>query len=224
MLGPRQPEPGWHPTIQPDPMSDGARACTPDPRRGPPTPSAQGDCFGNGQRPAMHLGLIDEPLVVRPRSIRHHQGFVALWRGSSKLWSNAPLCPVRSGHPVDRRDGAEQEGCSWDPSVIGSRRNQSEARATKTNSWPGRSGASRTSHTVRFAATSESASSRWLRNRNVESDVSTAPSISNAKVERKETRSSVTSMTSTHVSTAPTAGMTVREYESSRFHLDHARA
>lgn len=56
----------------------------------------------------------------------------------------------------------------------------------KTNSRPGRSGASRISSTTRLAAVSEVASSPRLRNRNVESEVSTALSLSNTKVIRKE--------------------------------------
>jgi hypothetical protein len=50
-------------------------------------------------------------------------------------------------------------------------------RAMKTNSRPGRSGASRTSSMTRPAATSEPASSSRLRNRNVEPEVNTAPSL-----------------------------------------------
>lgn len=50
---------------------------------------------------------------------------------------------------------------------------------TNTNSFPGRSGASRTSSTANPAAVSDSSTSSRSRNRSVESDVSTAPSDAN---------------------------------------------
>jgi hypothetical protein len=83
-------------------------------------------------------------------------------------------------------------------------------RAMKTNSRPGRSGASRTSSTAKPAAASESASSPRVRNRSVESEVSTAPSPSNTKVVRKETRLPSAFVTSIHVWTGPAAGVTAR--------------
>jgi hypothetical protein len=61
------------------------------------------------------------------------------------------------------------------------------ASAIKTNSRPGRSGASRTSFTMRSALRSDSTISSRLRKRSVESEVSTAPSVSktNQAVEKR---------------------------------------
>ena len=57
----------------------------------------------------------------------------------------------------------------------------------KTNSRPGRSGASRTSRTVKPAFDKQFVSSSLVRNRKVEFEVRTAPSRSNTNVEQNET-------------------------------------
>ena len=90
---------------------------------------------------------------------------------------------VYDGFP--RSDACERAGlgrsllASHGPATACRRRWSSPAgrRAMKTNSRPGRSGASRTSSMTRPAATSEPASSSRLRNRNVEPEVNTAPSL-----------------------------------------------
>lgn len=88
-------------------------------------------------------------------------------------------------------------GCRHADAVVGARDDRcvpglhyasSSRRAMYTNSRPGRSGASRISSTVRPAAASEPVSSPRLRNRNVEPEVSIAPSRPNTKLVRKETR------------------------------------
>src|SRR5690242_21824994 len=78
--------------------------------------------------------------------------------------------------------------------------------ATKTHSLPGRSGASRTSSTANPAAASESSTSARSRNRNVESDVSTAPSDENTYVPRNVTNGSSTLTSSLQHSTVPPPG------------------
>ncbi len=76
----------------------------------------------------------------------------------------------------------------------------------KTNSRPGRSGASRTSATLKPAAYSESVTSALVRKRRVESEVSTAPSYSKTQVLRKVTRPGLTLVTSFQASMVPMPG------------------
>jgi hypothetical protein len=100
---------------------------------------------------------------------------------------------------------------------------QRGCRAKNTNSRPGRSGASRTSSTEYPCPISVASTSARSRKRNVESEVKTAPSAAKTYVQRKLTNGKATSVSSTQLSTAPTPGISVTAYESSRFHSRQPR-
>src|SRR6478752_2172611 len=95
--------------------------------------------------------------------------------------------------------------------------------ARKTSSRPGRSAASLTSSSSKPVADKESTTSSGWRKRNVESEVSTAPSEPNTNVQRNDTSSPRRSITSTQDSTSPTPGTLMHAWDRSEVQSSHAR-
>src|SRR5262245_28679573 len=157
-------------------------------------------------------GLPQQGIELRP--VRTLRGILAVQESESLAWeSELSLDPL---DPTPRpADYASVPALPEPPGGVPT------ASAINTNSRPGRSGASRTSFTIRSALRSESTISPRLRKRSVESEVSTAPSASKTNVIRNETDGRETSVRSVQVSTPPTPGISSRLVDCSRFHSRH---